>query len=226
VRARVLGILLLATLVGVAGGLAVGWLQQPRPAAGGTATPLPAASPSLPIDPTTPPRTFAEDIDYPPLLPGLIFKSFRMANSQQAWRVPFPVGWVATNVDTDEEVPRDKWSSSDELRFRPADEPAEGGFSIRVKLVNSRMTTQAMVDAKADALQQEDIVEWIDEQSDVLKFSYATSSDHLRFNYFQWFAAPGRSEATLEMSVVGRERDLDGLEALFAAFESTLDAIE
>lgn len=225
-RARVLGVLLSATLVGVGGGLGAGYLRQPQPASGGVAAPLPAASPSLPVDPPTTQPPFAEDIDYPPLLPGLAYKSFRMANSQQAWRVPFPVGWVASSVDTDEEVPREKWSSYDELRFRPEGEPLEGGYSLRVKLVNSRQTPALMVAAKRVALEQEDIVEWIDQQSDFLQFSYRTSGNRLRYNYFQWFAAPGSSAATLEMSVVGRERDVAGLNALFAAFESTLDAVE
>jgi hypothetical protein len=226
VRARVLGILLLATLVGVGGGLGVGYLRQPQPASGGTATPLPAASPSLPVDPPSTPPSYAPDITYPALLPGLVFKKFRMANSQQAWRVPVPVGWVASNVDTDAPVPREEWTSFDELRFRPADEPKDGGFSIRVKLVNSRLTPAAMVAAKRVALEEEDVIAYLDRTSEELLFTYRTSDGHLRYNYFQWFAAPGSSQATLEMSVVGRERDVAGLDALFAAFESTLDAVE
>ena len=35
-------------------------------------------------------------------------------------------------------------------------------------------------------------------------FTYRDSNNHLRYNYFQWFAATGSSTATLEMSVAGR----------------------
>jgi hypothetical protein len=217
---------LLAATVGVAGGLGVGYLRQPQPASGGTATPLPASSPSLPVDPPTTQLPFAEDIDYPPLEPGLVFKPLRMANSQQAWRVPVPIGWEAFNVDTDEEVPRKDWQGYDELRFRPKDEPQEGGYSLRVKLVNSRLTPAQMVAAKRVGLENEEIIQYLDQQSDFLQFTYRTSGNHLRYNYFQWFAARGSSEATLEMSVVGREVDVPGLDALFAAFESTLEEID
>ena len=222
VRARVLWVLLVATLVGVGVGLGVGYLRQPQPASGGTATPMPAASPSLPVDPPTTQPPFADDIDYPSLEPGLVFKRLRMANSQQAWRVPVPVDWEAFDVDTDELVPRKDWQTYDELRFRPKGEPTEGGYSLRVKLINSRQTPTDMVRAKVIALENEDIVQQLDRQSDFLQFTYRTSGNHLRYNYFQWFAAPGSSEATLEMSVVGRERDVEGLNSLFAAFESTL----
>ncbi len=225
VRVRVLGVLLLATLVGVGSGLGVGHLRQPQPASGGTATPLPAVSPSLPVDPPTTQPPFAPDIDYPALAPGLTFKPLRMANSQQAWRVPVPVGWEAFSVDTDAQIPRKNWPTYDELRFRPAGEPAQGGYSLRVKLVNSRQTPAAMVAAKWTALESENIVELLDRQSDFLQFTYRTSGEHLRYNYFQWFAAPGSAEATLEMSVVGRQVDVAGLDALFAAFESTLRAV-
>ncbi|MBF4770451.1 hypothetical protein ISU10_21980 [Nocardioides agariphilus] len=225
-RARVLGVLLLATLVGVGGGLGVGYLRQPQPASGGTATPLPAASPSLPIDPPTSQAPYAVDIDYPPLLPGLVFKTVRMANSQQTWLVPVPIGWQGFNVDTDELVPRKDWPTYDELRFRPEGEPVEGGYSLRVKLVNSRVTPAQMVADKRDGLAEVDDVQYLDRTTEALKFTYRTAANRLRYNYFQWFAAPQSDQATLEMSVVGRTADVEGLDALFAAFESTLEAVE
>lgn len=226
VRVRVLGVLLLATLLGVGGGWGVGYLRQPQPASGGAATPMPAADPSLPLDPPTTQAPFAPDISYPPLERGVEFEPVRMANSQQAWRVPVPVDWEAFDVDTDELVPRKQWRGYDELRFRPQGEPHEGGFSLRVKLVNNRVTPAEMVAAKVFALRNEDIVDTLDRTTEALKFTYRTSGNHLRYNYFQWFAAPGSDQATLEMSVVGRQVDVEGLESLFTAFESTLEAVE
>jgi len=49
-------------------------------------------------------------------------------------------------------------------------------------------------------------------------FTYIDGNDHLRYNYFQWFAAPGSTTATLEMSVAGRKQDVPGLKALFNRF--------
>jgi hypothetical protein len=225
VRARVLGLWLLAAVVGVGGGLGAGYLGQPRPASGGTATPLPASSPSIPVDPPPPTPTYAADIDYPALEPGVPFRTLRMSNSQQAWKVPVPKGWVGSDVDTGQDVPRKLWPTYDELRFRPADEPDEGGYSIRVKMINSRLTPEAMVAAKKVGLREVDDVRTLSETDVSYKFTYATSSGRLRYNYFRWFAAPGSSEATLEMSVVGRQVDVPGLDALYAAFVSTLTAV-
>lgn len=221
-RARVLGLLLLAAVVGVGGGLGAGYLGQPRAASGGTATPLPASSPSVPVDPPTTEPPFADDIPYPTLGTSLDFRMLRMTNSQATWRVPVPRDWVAFDVDTGLPVARKQWSSYDELRFRPQDEPDEGGYSLRVKMINSRKTPAAMVAGKRFDLRMFDIVDWLGENDEVLKFSYRTASDRLRFNYFRWFAVPTSSEVTLEMSVVGRADDVPGLDALFASFASGL----
>ena len=59
-----------------------------------------------------------------------------------------------------------------------------------------------------------------------MRFMFRDGNNRLRYNYFQWFAGPGSSEASLEMSVAGREADEPGLDALFAAFASTLRPAE
>jgi hypothetical protein len=53
-------------------------------------------------------------------------------------------------------------------------------------------------------------------------FTYIDGEDHLRYNFFQWFAVPDHPNATLEMSVSGRAVDQDGLEALFLRFADNL----
>ena len=149
VRARVLGVLLLAAVVGVGGGLVAGWgvgqLDQTEAAAGGTASPLPASSPSVPVDPPPTVAPYADDIDYPPLQPGLTLARQPMGNSVQAWVVPYPKGWQAFTVPGEVEVPRKERSTYDELRFRPPDEPIQGGYSLRVKTVNDHVTPATMV---------------------------------------------------------------------------------
>ena len=42
-------------------------------------------------------------------------------------------------------VPRKERSTYDELRFRPPDEPTQGGYSLRVKTVNDHVTPDTMV---------------------------------------------------------------------------------
>jgi hypothetical protein len=226
VRARVVWILLLAALVGVVGGLAVGYLRQAQPASGGTATPLPAASPSVPIDPSPTVAPYADDIPYPPLEPGLDFERLRMGNSLQTWSVPVPKGWDAFTV-FDVPVPDAKRDGYDELRFRPPGEPVEGGYSLRAKTINAHLTTGPMVAQRLAAIHEAyDEVTVLSQTEDSLKVAFRDGTNHLRYNYFRWFAAPGASEATLEMSVAGREEDRPGLEALFAAFDSTLRALD
>ena len=228
-RARVLGLLLLAAVVGVGGGLGAGYLGQPRAASGGTATPLPASSPSVPIDPEPTQEPYAEDIDYAPMPTSYTFSRLRMSNSQQAWVVPVPKGWQSFTVSSSEPerlVPPGQRSTYDELRFRPKGEPPEGGFSLRVKTVNAHLTPAAMVAAKRVSLNDIDVEEELGDSESSYKFTYRTSGNHLRYNYFQWYAAPGESEATLEMSVVGRAADVPGLDALFAAFSSTLEPVK
>ena len=228
VRTRVLGVLLLAAVVGVGGGLFTGWgvgyLRQPQPAAGGAATPLPASSPSVPVDPPPTVAPYADDIDYPPLQPGLPLGRQPMGNSVQAWVVPFPKGWQAFTVPGEAVVPRKERSTYDELRFRPPDEPTQGGYSLRVKTVNDHVTTDTMVSERLRLVVEEygrDNVEYT-RTEDSVKFVFRDGNNRLRYNYFQWFAGPGASEASLEMSVAGRKADEPGLDALFATFASSL----
>ncbi|MEO6512674.1 MAG: hypothetical protein ABIO16_16865, partial [Nocardioides sp.] len=208
---------------GVGGGLGAGYLGQPRAASGGTATPLPATSPSVPVDPPPTIAPYAPDIDYPPLAAGLTFGKQLMGNSSQSWIVPVPHGWQAYTVPGDEPVPRKERSGYDELRFRPADEPVEGGYSLRAKTVNAHQTPASMATSKISLLRDLTDVTYIRTTENTIRFTYRTAGNHLRYNYFHWFAAPGSSEVTLEMSVVGRERDVPGLDDLFAAFDSTLE---
>lgn len=223
---RALGMLLLATLVGVAAGVGIGYLRQPGPASGGTATPLPAVSPSVPIDPPVTLAPYAPDIDYLPLNPGLTFGMLRMGNSVQAWQVPVPRGWKAFTVPGDEPVPPRDRGGYDELRFRPADEPADGGYSLRVKTVNAHLATGPMVAARLAAVRQAyDEVTVLSQREDSLKFTFRDGNNRLRHNYFGWFGAPGSAEASLEMSVAGRAVDEPGLSALFEAFANTLRAV-
>lgn len=217
---------MLATLVGVAGGLGIGYLRQPQPAAGGTATPLPAASPSVPVDPPPTVAPYAQDIPYPAMPTTFTFGRLLMGNSQQAWQVPVPKGWQAFTVSSSEPervVPPGERSGYDELRFRPKGEPALGGYSLRVKTVNEHVSPSTMVGDKVTGMHEAyDEVEVSGRSENAVRFVFRDSENRRRYNYFQWFGTPGTSEASLEMSVVGRQVDQPGLDALFAAFANTV----
>jgi hypothetical protein len=198
---RGLGVALLLALVGLAGGYAVADLTRSEPVSVAVARPVPASAPSIPVDP---PKEFAPDIDYPPLLPDLAYRRHRLGTAPFAWTYLAPRGWTATV------------ESLDEIRWRPADEVLTGGYSLRVKLSNEHKTRSAMVAQKIAAVQATyDDVEVLGRTEDELSFSYRDpGSDRQRFNTFRWFGVPGEDEAKFEMSVVGREVDRDGLEDL------------
>jgi hypothetical protein len=200
-RVRWIGLALALVLVGVSGGYAVGRLGHDEPTTYSSAAPVAAHNPAIPIDPDLP---YADDIDYPALQPGLTYKRHLLGDRPFQWEYDAPEGWAATE------------EARDETRWRPADEPTLGGFSLRVKLTNEHKSPEQMVDQKATALETsfEDVVV-LARTDDLLSFTYRdTVGNHKRYNTFRWFTAPGGTEAVFEMSVVGRERDQDGLEDL------------
>ncbi len=114
------------------------------------------------------------------------------------------------------------------MRWRPADEPTVGGFSLRVKLSTEHKTKAAMVAQKLTAMQAGyDDVEVLGQTQDLLSFSYRDpDTDRLRFNTFQWFSVAGSEEATFEMSVVGREVDRTGLDDLMAEVSRSIAKVQ
>jgi hypothetical protein len=222
----------LCGLIGLAGGVLVAWLVQPRPAHGGLADPVPAVSPSVPVDvPTESP--YAEDIGYPSLSPDLAVPvRHRIANQLAVWQYHVPLGWAAYSVCTpgqgevcalpdDTPLTSKQIEQADQVRFRPPDEPLVGGYSLRVRILNNTLNNlQQMVATKLVGFQQgvKDF-RTIRRTPSGIYFSYRdpTTNFH-RYNYFQWFAVPGQTNATLEMSVSGRQQDVPGLKALFNRF--------
>jgi len=201
-RVRWIGLPLALALLGAAGGYGLGTLDRDEPAAIAQAEPVPAQSPSIPVDPEP---TFAPDVEYPALSAALAYEDRRIGEPPFfQWAYHAPRGWARTTTD-----------QPNEYRWRPPDEPTEGGFSLRVKLVTERLTPQEMVDQKITAMQTGyPDVEIVDQDSDELYFTYRDGNDRQRHNMFRWFTAPGQTAATFEMSVVGRGVDVPGLEAL------------
>ena len=75
---RGLGAQLGLALVGAGGGDVAARLLEPAPATVSVAAPVPASSPSFPVDPELP---YAADIDYPALLPSLDYRRHRLGSS-------------------------------------------------------------------------------------------------------------------------------------------------
>src|SRR5690242_3617954 len=93
---RGLAVALLCGLLGLAGGAAVAYVAQPHTSYSAAATPIPAVSPSLPIDVV---RPYRPDIDYPALEPGFALPVVHtFTNSLAQWTFHVPLGWTAYAV--------------------------------------------------------------------------------------------------------------------------------
>lgn len=219
--------LVLLALLGAAAGFGVAAWSDPDVVVAEGATPA-AASPTLPgLEETEEPRPYAPDIDYKTLVPPTRFTTYRIGNDVQSWRYLAPSGWRAYTVPEDTPLPRAQVDSRQEVRFRPPDEPVEGGYSLRVKAVNDHVPPATMLADKLRALRLAPTsfpdLTLLGRTDDSLYFTYRTaSSNRLRYNFFRWFAAPGSGEASLEMSVVGRRQDETGLRGLFDQFRDGL----
>jgi hypothetical protein len=235
---RGLVVALLCGLLGLGGGALVAYAVQPRTHDAGTPRPVAAVSPSVPIDVASS-RSVAPDITYPALPPELALNDVHhIHNDLATWTYHVPQGWAAYGVCTapptgppckiadDELVPHNKIDKQTQVRFRPPDEPVIGGYSLRVKILdNTDFNPTQMVATKIVGFRQEfsdQNFSIMRKTTSTVRFSFVDGTNHLRLNYFQWFAVPGRANATLEMSVAGRASDKRGLDALFMRFADNL----
>jgi hypothetical protein len=219
---RRLGTLGLLVVLGVGAGFGVGAVVAGQdPATFDGAEPVPA-SPSFPAAsiPTVDP--YGPDIDYPTLVPPTEFTRHRISNDLQAWSYLAPRGWTAYDI-YDVRIPAEAIEDRGEVRFRPADEPTEGGYSLRVKVVDDHKSPATMLAGKLIDLQDLTDLVVLERTDDSLYFTYRTAElGRLRYNFFRWFAAPGSSEATLEMSIAGRKVDEVGMRGVFEQFKGGL----
>jgi hypothetical protein len=234
---RGLLVALLCGVVGIGLGIVVAYASQPSQSDTGAAVPIGAVSPSMPID-ESPEPSYAPDISYPTLSPDLPLPlpPRSIGNRSATWTYHVPAGWQAYAVcryagecqpalSTDDKLTPLQAEQQHEVRYRPPDEPPVGGYMLRVEaLNNSTFDPEQVVATKIVSFRQA----FTGQHFSVLRrpdsavyFTYTYVADgalHLRYNYFQWFAAPGSSVATLEMSVAGRKQDVPGLKALFNRF--------
>jgi hypothetical protein len=231
---RGLVVALLCGLLGLAGGAAVAYAVQPRTSYSDTASPVPAVSPSLPVDVHSAPP-YAHDLDYPALAPGFALPVVHtFTNDLAQWTFHVPQGWQAYAVCGQPEpcppplvnngpIRPGQIDKASQARFRPLGEPTTGGYSLRVRIIdNTFVDVHQTVATKIVGFgDSPDVVDYsvLDQTDSSVSFEYRdASTNYHRFNYFQWFAVPGHSNATLEMSVSGRARDRAGLRWLFDRF--------
>ena len=235
---RGLAVALLCGVLGLGLGAIVAFSAQPSESHTPTAAPIGAVSPSVPINEPTEP-SYAPDIDYPTLSPYLALPppNHTIGNSLATWTYHVPSGWQAyavcryagecpPSMRTDDPLTPKQAATQPEVRFRPADEPPVGGYSLRVEaLDNTSFNPQQVVATKIVGFRQQFTGQHFSvlhrtKSAVYFTYSYVTADGalHLRYNYFQWFAVPGSTTATLEMSVAGRARDVPGLKALFNRF--------
>jgi hypothetical protein len=234
---RGLVVALLCGMLGLGLGALVAYAARPATSRAGTADPITAVSPSVPIDARTQP-SYAPDIAYPTLSRDLPLPppDHTIGNDLATWTYHVPAGWQAYAVcryagecqppiADDSPITPPQAARASEVRFRPPDEPSVGGYSLRVQaLDNTNFNPEQVVATKIVGFRQQFTGQHfsvLHRTTSAVYFTYTYGSPgqlRLRYNFFQWFQVPGQSSATLEMSVAGRQRDVPGLKALFNRF--------
>jgi hypothetical protein len=229
---RGLAVALLCGVLGLGIGGVVAYAVQPHTSYLADARPVTAVSPSLPIDKPTN-RPYAPDIDYPTLSTYLpLLDQYTIGNDLARWSYHVPTGWAGYSLctpapgepctlPTDRPLTPRQIDRASQVRFRPQGEPAVGGYSLRVGILDNTLNNLGqMVATKLTGFQQGGMEFHVIRQTpSAIYFSYRDPSTNLhRWNFFQWFAVPGLPNATLEMSVSGRQRDAPGLRALLNRF--------
>jgi hypothetical protein len=212
VNRRVIGLFLVVLLLGAGAGYAWGAATpDDDPSRFSDAAPLPAESPSVPVEPE---RPYAEDIDLAALLPGLTYTRETIGQAPFQYSFRRPKDWTASDPQYGERS------------FLPPDRVEQGGYGMRVKIVNARLTPEDMVEQKLDGLEAtEDDVEVVGRSADYLAVTYRSAENRLRYNTFRWFTDPGGIAATFETSVYGRERDVAGLRDLLDKVAASVERV-
>jgi hypothetical protein len=199
---RGLVVTVLCAGLGLAAGVALARVTTDEPAVGGTATPLPAASPSYPFDP---PVEVVADPDDPPLERGLPTHDERIGQGPFVLGLPVPDGWQRTN------------SNFGEWKWTPPlgpDGDNDYTYFLRVKLVGNQNLTIA--GALQDRIQAVDLASGTEEfdlesqTPDTFTSTYVLEG-HRRLAIERFISIDGTDHAFANIAVVGRLVDREGL---------------
>lgn len=202
---RGLGVAVLCAGLGVVLGVTLARLTPEEPAAGGTASPLPASSPSYPVDP---PVRIVADPDYPPLERDLPTHREEIGQGDFLLSLPIPDGWQQTN------------SNVVEWKWKPPLVPegdVENTYFLRVTLVGAQNQTIAGALAnRIEAVDGAEATQEFDLESrtpDTFTATYVLDH-HRRLSIERFISTDGSDHAFANIAVVGRLVDREGLDDL------------
>lgn len=204
-RVRWLGLSLAAAVVCAAAGLgvgdAVGQPDPPDPAATEVA-PVLAEQPAYPRDPEVVVR---EDRDYPTLERGLESRRATIGDPPFEVALRVPQGWVVSEPELGE------------VRLYPepyTPETLANTYFVRIEFVGrDNLTPNAALTRRISDLQSAGEVQELDVEQATSSSFVATyvAGEYRRLTMEQFLAEDDAGEAKLSISVIGRERDRDGL---------------
>lgn len=207
--ARTLGIALVLAVAGAAGGYAVGAVSADEPRTISLAMPVPAASPSYPVNE----YDVEPDLDDPALEPGLplVATGFR-ASAGYALRASVPDGW-AMGGDGSMRTFAIPGADLNTYRLRI------GIFTDRQSVgVKRAARIGALESAEDDGEMQNVVVE--DEDEDGFVATYLQNG--YRRVTMERFLDLGRTSAYATVAVVGREADRSGMADLLERVSGSL----
>lgn len=191
--------------LGAGAGYGVSVALAPAPSASGVAEPVAASSPSIPVDPSTPPVPDPAD---PPLRPGVPLVTATMGTGKAAITYPVPAGWRSNATAINEA----KWK-------QPG--TSNNTYVLRVELIRSRdLTVRAAIEDRLRRLDDEqdgqDEVEVVERGPDSLEYTYRSDEGTARHTFMRWTDVDRDGQAEAEIVVHGRERDVAGTRDLVA----------
>ena len=181
-------------VAGAAGGVALS-MAQAQPARD-SARPVPATSPSVPVDPPPPVRA---DTQSPALQPGLAYERSTLGEAGFEVGVRTPVGWKRVAIGNGEA----KWFEPDNRL---------NTYLLRIELVGTQRRSVEAI--RADSIERitaaTDEFRLLQETEHGMRFVYVDNG-LTRFGYLEWVADPASGQAVVEVAAHGRARDRRGL---------------
>ncbi len=209
-RGAVVGVVSTAALAcGAVAGVLLS-MAQAEPA-GEQAAPVPAVSPSVPVDPAPFHRA---DPDTPALQPNLVYENGKIGAGSFSLDIRTPVGWKRIDLASDEA----KWLVPDNRR---------NTFVLRIEQVDGQRQSIATIkeQKKADLDRLTTDFRVVQETDTSLQVVY-TDDGLVRYGNVRWIANPDPKidRALVEISANGRERDQPGLVDLITRVGNSIEA--
>jgi len=188
------------------------------PSGGGGPTTTPTTARTGPAGaPTLQP---SDDITYPPMGEVALGADHTVQTTGgTAWSYAAPADWSAYALSAsgaETPTPDAQADGLTSVRWRPADEPAIGGYSVRIQAVAPTQTPAQQRAALVRGLpNSERQVTVLRRPADGLWVSYLDAYQHVRYNYFTW-VPDAQGDAAVLVSVTGRSVDRPHLEGLLS----------